>query len=464
VAARRPITVVLTSHWLSLAGTVVVTTAGFLWIFALAVQARGAVDNPYTGIVLFLLLPFLFFAGLAMIPIGALLGRRRIAAGLAGPPLDRTAAFRRLALFLGVTTAANVIIGSQLTYRAVEHMETTQFCGESCHVMRPQLRAHVAAPHASVPCVDCHVSPGARGWAKSKLDGTRQLLEVARGSYPRPVPPGLSTGRLVDSEESCEGCHSRIPSRAVRVRAIPTHADDQTGTLTWTVLAMKVSGGVNGGIHGAHMGPGVVIRFATPDPQRKSIPWVELTRPGSAPAIYLAKGADAAATAALPRHVMQCVDCHNRPAHTFELPERAVDDAMIAGEIPSSLPFVRKNGVALLRMTYADEMAARSGIDAELRRMYPTGNPDDVAKTSAALAAIWSRNVFPDLHVTWGSYPSNLGHSDETPGCFRCHDGDHATVDGKATIGQDCATCHEPIAVDEPNPAILGTLGLASGT
>jgi hypothetical protein len=39
-----------------------------------------------------------------------------------------------------------------------------------------------------------------------------------------------------------------------------------------------------------------------------------------------------------------------------------------------------------------------------------------------AVAAIYLRNVFPDLKVTWGSHPNNTGHND-SPGCFRCHDG-----------------------------------------
>jgi hypothetical protein len=72
--------------------------------------------------------------------------------------------------------------------------------------------------------------------------------------------------------------------------------------------------------------------------------------------------------------------------------------------------------------------------------------------------AIYNRNVFPDLKVSWGTYPNNLGHTD-FPGCFRCHDGSHATTDRKA-IKQDCDVCHQPLAMDEASPEILKTLGL----
>jgi hypothetical protein len=75
------------------------------------------------------------------------------------------------------------------------------------------------------------------------------------------------------------------------------------------------------------------------------------------------------------------------------------------------------------------------------------------------LIAVYSGNVFPDLKVGWGTYVNNLGHMDY-PGCFRCHDDSHATAD-KRTIPQDCATCHNAIAVEESSPEILKSLGLA---
>ncbi len=75
------------------------------------------------------------------------------------------------------------------------------------------------------------------------------------------------------------------------------------------------------------------------------------------------------------------------------------------------------------------------------------------------MLAIYNRNVFPDLKVTWGTYPNNLGHTD-FPGCFRCHDGSHTAANGK-TISQDCNVCHEPLAMEETKPAILKTLGIA---
>jgi hypothetical protein len=62
------------------------------------------------------------------------------------------------------------------------------------------------------------------------------------------------------------------------------------------------------------------------------------------------------------------------------------------------------------------------------------------------------------MKVTWGTYPNNIGHN-AFPGCFRCHDGSHTSKDGK-TISNDCALCHNLLAVDEANPKQLMDLGL----
>ncbi len=186
---NRPAWFLLTRHWLSLVGVALVTTAGISWLFVLPQQLRGHVSNPYIGIVIFLVLPVLFFAGLVLIPIGVYLSKRRIREGLADASFDRRAALRRIAWFFGVVTLVNIIIGTQVTYRAVSHMDTPQFCGATCHAMSPQFTAYQNSPHSRVECVECHVAPGATGWVNSKAAGLRQLVEtvliVIRDRFPR---------------------------------------------------------------------------------------------------------------------------------------------------------------------------------------------------------------------------------------------------------------------------------------
>ena len=96
---------------------------------------------------------------------------------------------------------------SQLSYSAVMYMEEPQFCGQTCHVMKPEFTAYRISPHARVLCVECHVTPGATGWVESKVAGTRQLLSVIFNNYPRPIQSAMESNRLVPASETCEKCH-----------------------------------------------------------------------------------------------------------------------------------------------------------------------------------------------------------------------------------------------------------------
>jgi hypothetical protein len=209
------------------------------------------------------------------------------------------------------------------------------------------------------------------------------------------------------------------------------------------------------------------MRYRASDKKRQTIPWVEYQNTATGvKRTYLASDAKADAILALPAFEMQCVDCHNRAAHSFELPDHAVDSALASGEIAAGLPFVKKTALALLKADYNTGEEAEQKIPTGLAQFYNEKYPQiaqqrgsDIQAAGRAIAEIYGRNVFPDLKVTWGTYPNNLGHAD-FPGCFRCHDDGHATSD-KKTITQDCATCHQSLAVEEEAPDVLKTLGLA---
>jgi hypothetical protein len=253
----------------------------------------------------------------------------------------------------------------------------------------------------------------------------------------------------------------------VRLRVFSKYAEDEANTRSETVLLMMVGGNRISGIHGAHVGPGVHIRFAATGPARQTVTWVEYRNTSTGEVrTFVSSDPPANSSTALPKYEMQCVDCHNRPTHAFDLPERAMDKALAVGDIPVTLPFIKKKGVELLKAGYRTREHASVKLPAALAAFYRQNYPElyarraqDIDHAGKAVLAIYNRNVFPELNVTWGTYPNNLGHTD-SPGCFRCHDGLHATEDGKA-IGQDCSACHEPLATDEASPAILKTLGIA---
>jgi nitrate/TMAO reductase-like tetraheme cytochrome c subunit len=468
--------VYLSNNVLSFVGVVLVTTAAVLWILLLPTLWSGTTQNPYMGILVFLALPTAFITGLILIPLGIIISRRRKERAGAYPhdfpPVDlRNVEFRRLLGFIAATTIINVIIAGQLTYAAVGYMDSVEFCGKTCHtVMQPEFTAYQNSPHARVECVKCHIGPGADWFVRSKLSGVGQVFAVAFNTYPRPIPTPVRN--LRPARETCETCHWPQKFGGDRLRVIDKFADDEQNTHSKTVLLMRIGGGNAGaiGIHGVHLGPGVEMRYAPADESRQTIPVVEYTKGDGKWIRYVSSEAKPADVERLTQpenmRIMDCMDCHNRPSHTFQLPERAMDNALASGAISPALPFAKKTGLELLKTDYATQQQAADAIARGFERFYQTKYPevyarqrDAIRRSAAELAHIYGRNVFPEMNVRWGGYPNNLGHTD-FPGCFRCHDGMHAAASGES-ISQDCSSCHSLLAMEESNPKVLSDLGVA---
>jgi NapC/NirT cytochrome c family protein len=460
--------VYLSNNIISLIGVVAVTIAGVSWLFLLPVTLRGGYLHPYVGILVYLLLPGLFILGLLLIPLGVFVNRRRLQKqGIYPhdfPPLDfQNREFRRLLIFISVTTVLNVLITGQLAYGAVRHMDSVSFCGETCHtVMRPEFTAYQSSPHSRVECVQCHIGSGASWFVRSKLSGVGQVFAVTFHTYPQPIP--VPVRNLRPARETCETCHWPQKFDEDRVRDIANYGDDEQNTLTHTVLLLHIGGGPYAvGIHGRHLGSGVHVRYYASDAKRQTIPWVEYTSGGKT-AVYAASGAKTPDASQV--RVMDCMDCHNRPTHTFELPERAMNRLMASGDVSASLPFAKKQGVEILKQNYTSSQDAAQRIPAAFEAYYQKSYPavyaqhkDEVTHAAQAVLSAYQRNVFPEMKVTWGTYLNNIGHTD-SDGCFRCHDGSHSTADNSQSINNDCEACHHLLASDEKNPKILTDLGL----
>jgi len=458
----------LSNNWMSLVGVIIVTTATVFWLFLLPVTLRGETTSPYIGILVFLVLPAPFFAGLIMIPLGIWLKRKREGRSGIYPPDFPTLTWhnfelRKLTYFFGATTVLNLAIASQLTYGAVNYMDGVTFCGETCHtVMQPEFTAYQNSPHSRVECVKCHIGPGAGWFVKSKLSGVGQVIAVTFHTYPTPIPTPVHN--LRPARETCEQCHWPQKYGEDRLKVIPKYATDETNTLSKTVLLMKIGGGNKGiGIHGTHLGPGVTITYGHSDEARQNIPWVRYDNKGK---ITEYATPDAKPNGAgLTERTMDCMDCHNRPAHSYDLPERGVDKAMNSGLISATLPFAKKKAVEILKAPYLSRDEAEQKIPAAFAKYYQDSYPAiwaqrqaDIAASGKEVLAVYLRNIFPEMKVTWGAYPINLGHED-FPGCFRCHDGAHVNKAGDS-ITQDCNACHNLLAQDEANPKVLTDLGI----
>ena len=460
---------------LSLIGVVVTTSSAItligFWIYDFMLAGP---PHPYVGILLFLILPAVFVFGLLLIPLGIFLRRKRLRdAGelpTIYPAVDlKIDMVRNSFLFIGAATILNIMIFGFASYRGVSYMDSTTFCGLTCHtVMAPEYSAYQGSPHARVECVQCHIGPGADWFVRSKLSGLRQVFAVTFKTYSRPIPSPVKY--LRPARETCEQCHwpQRFSGEKVLVKTI--YKDDEKNTPLTTALILKIGGFSrvgSVGIHGRHLDEGSRIHYVSIDEKRQVIPVVYYTDDKGKTIEFdstdikvtkeqLAKGE---------KRAMDCIDCHNRPTHAFELPENAVDLRMSRGAISSELPYIRKKAVELLKADYPDRDTAKSRIEDGITSYYRATYPDIyntkralVEQAADTVSAIYLRNVFPDMKVTWGVHPNNLGHND-FPGCFRCHDGSHTSADGQ-TISNDCSACHNLLAVQEENPKVLKDLGL----
>jgi hypothetical protein len=436
----------------SLAGTGIATAMAMLFAVLLILDFAGYLTNPYLGLLSFVAVPVGFILGLLLIPIGLWIDarRRRRAPDVRAaswPVVDlRLARTRTTVMLVLVLTAVNLVIVSLAAYGGVHYMETAGFCGTVCHTtMEPQFVAHQNGPHARVACVDCHVGSGVDALVESKLAGTRQLWLVMTDSVPQPIPPPL--GLMRTAPETCEQCHWPEKFHGDKLRVINEYANDEANSEIRTTLELHVGGGSNRlgvgtGIHW-HMNLDNVVEYVAADGDRQEIPYVRFTERGGRVREFVAEGATAAQFADAARHRMDCMDCHNRPAHTFApTPERAISQAMAEGRIPRTLPFVHQQAVAAVAADHEDRDTAMTSIARSLGEFYREGTHDSkvVGQAIAGTQDVWSRNVFPAMNVHWGTYPNNIGHLD-SPGCFRCHDDSHTAVDG-SVISQDCELCH----------------------
>ncbi|MGE5244084.1 MAG: NapC/NirT family cytochrome c [Betaproteobacteria bacterium] len=442
---------------LALLGAILATVTAVLFLTVFLADLFGLHTNPYLGILFFLILPAIFVLGLLLIPLGAWLDRRRERQGkkqlaVRWPVVDLNDPQQRT--FLGLVafgTCANIVIVSLAAYRGVEYMDSVQFCGEVCHqVMKPEFTAYQDSPHSRVECVECHIGSGASWFARSKLSGTRQVFAVMFNTYSRPIPSPVEN--LRPARDTCEQCHWPEEFHGDKIVNIHEYADDEKNTDTVTRLQVHVGGGSDRlgaaqGIHW-HVNAANQIDYIATDRKRQVIPYVRLTDRSGKVTEFFAEGVTPADLAKGERRRMDCMDCHNRPSHPIApTAEKAVDDVMARGDISATLPFVHREAVKALKAGYPSQEAAEEAIERSLRVFYRTNyaslydsRRQDVERAVLAAENIYRRNVFPQMHVTFGTYENNLGHID-SPGCFRCHDGNHKSKDGRE-ISQDCDLCH----------------------
>ena len=457
----------LLQHPLSYAGAALTALSLVVFVFLLILHTvSGAAEAPYAGIIIFVATPVFLFLGLALVPAGMLLERRRrrrtgAASARPLPVIDLNDARHRtaaLALVAGtILLAALSVFGGSQAYHLTESVE---FCGAVCHtVMEPEYVTYQNSPHAKVACVECHVGPGADWYLRSKLQGTRQLAGVLLGDFPRPIPAHAAD--LRPARDTCEGCHWPNHFSGERRKSIVHFLPDEQNTPWRIELLVRVGGGNAGspaeGIHW-HMNLANRIEYVAADPERREIPWVRVTDRATGETVVYASTANALSEEELGAaeiRTMDCMDCHNRPAHRLRSPSEAVNMALATGRIDKNLPHVKRTAVELLSAEYGTTEQALEALRQGIVDFFRSEHPELAERKQAAIAgavvelqAIYRGNAFPRMRARWDTYPSHAAHL-IAPGCQRCHDGLHQSEDGRR-IESACDTCHTLIAQGTP--------------
>ena len=427
--------------------------------------------NPYVGILAYMVAPGFLIFSFALMALGYWQDRKKVAKGVAMyPRIDLNDPRQRATIFgLLVFLVVFVLVSMAGSYKAYEYTETVQFCGRTCHgVMHPEYTAYQLSSHARVGCVECHVGAGATWYVKSKMSGLRQVFATALDTYPRPIPTPVHN--LRPAQETCEECHWPKKFYGAQLKEFTHFASDENNTERQLQLLIKTGGGdpatgAPEGIHW-HMNIGNRVEYVASDEQRQVIPYVRVQDLQGRVTEYYASDSKLTKEqiAKASHHHMDCIDCHNRPTHVYVPPDQSVDQSLLSHKIYTSLPYIKQQAVAALVASHKSTDEAVQGIAKSIQSYYEKSYPDlaktrqlDIRNAVEEAQRIYQGTTFPEMKVNWQTHPNNIGHL-YSSGCFRCHDGQHVSPEGKV-ISKDCNTCHTVLRQSEGGKEVAASKG-----
>jgi hypothetical protein len=448
------------SNWISIIGGILAINSLILILILFFESLLTSHDNPYNGMFTYIIIPTILVIGLIMIPIGMMIKRRKIKSEgePKWPVLDMNSSKQRHKfLIFSIFTFLFLIISAVGSYQAFNYTESVSFCGKLCHkVMEPEYVTYLHSPHARVACVECHVGAGAGWYVKSKLSGLYQVYSVIFHKYSQPIATPIRN--LRPARETCERCHWPEKFYSPKLDNRKTYLTDSLNTEWNFSLLMKISPnyntmGLSGGIHW-HINKDMRIEYVSPGKDRESIPWVKFTNLKTGDVQIFQDTENMLTQKALDtleHRVMDCMDCHNRPSHSYKSPQVYVDEGMMKGEIPSELPFIKKVAMNVLKGPFTNKDSSFRYISDSIYNFYKvkfpeifSGKKQLIAKAIDGIESEFSQNVFPYMRVTSNKYLNHIGHL-ESDGCFRCHSDRHLSKQGK-TISKDCTLCHSVVS------------------
>lgn len=446
-------------NYVSILGTIVASIAWVTIIF-LFIWAKIFHSGVYFDLFIFLIVPGFLVTGLLMIAFGMWRESKRLKKEKLGIDAENKRLIINLndhktrnaiIIFIGVTCIflISTVIGG---YQGFHYTESVEFCGTLCHdVMNPEYVAYQHSPHANVKCAECHVGEGVDWYVKSKISGLRQVYKYMLGTYVRPIETPIAN--LRPARETCEKCHWPQKFYTNKLHMEKYYLADSANT-EWNIyLNMKIganhsSGSLTQGIHW-HINPDVSMEYKS-DSKREAIPWVKMINKKTGLVVEF-KDANSKATEdslkKLEMRILDCMDCHNRPSHEYRSPNYFIDNLLASQKVNSLIPWIKDAAMNAVKKFPSTLDSAKKGITDKINKYYSEKHPAALQKfgkdITAAITEIqnaFSINVFPEMKVSFDKYPRHIGHL-ETNGCFRCHDGNHKSKEGKV-ISKDCNLCH----------------------
>jgi hypothetical protein len=330
---------------------------------------------------------------------------------------------------------------------AWDYTNSPPFCGETCHTMPPEYTAYLTSPHARVDCVDCHIGKGFIAQRITRKAGDlKHVFATTFQTYEFPI----RAGELRPARETCELCHSPEKFSDDSLREIKRFEDDRDNSPYSIFLVLKTGGGseregLGRGIHW-HI-ENKVFYFAS-DESEQTIPYVRVVEDDGSITEYVELGTeiDPQTINSDQLEEMDCITCHNRITHQVPYPRDTVDEMMARGLISPLIPDIHAKAIEVYSADYPSVAMGLKGI-AGLESYYNAyyadyyaENEERVQSAIRALQQAYRDSVYPEQKSDWTSHPDNVGHQN-TPGCFRCHDGKHISAKNEA-IRLECNLCH----------------------
>jgi nitrate/TMAO reductase-like tetraheme cytochrome c subunit len=446
---------------ITLIGAAIAALSSGLIVFLFVLDFFSTEENTYMGILTYIIIPTFLIIGLLLIAYGIFREKRRERQGkLRGaylPVIDLNDPKKR-AMFLtfSIGTIVLMLFSAFGSFKAYEYTETDEFCGTVCHkVMEPEYTAYLDSPHSRVGCVGCHIGSGTNWYVKSKISGAYQVYSVLFNKYSRPIPTPVEA--LRPARGTCEQCHT--PALFYNQKRVDHtyYLSDEMNTKSDLSMLIKIGGGKSGlgnigGIHW-HANQDNVIEYIYTDKRRLVIPWVKVTSKDGKETIFRNKESNFNEKNFNTDNLrtMDCIDCHNRPSHIYHQPDKMINEYLAGEKIDASLPYIKSISVEALEDNYFTKQQAFENIQQKIMEFYSSNYPevykskrDSIQSCIDIVKKIYARNYFTYMNANWKHFPDNISHV-YTPGCFRCHDGNHFSDDGKV-ISKDCKSCHLIIA------------------